>query len=265
MVVEGVGEEDDLPPGRVHRPAALAEPLLQRQRRELRHRTLLRHPRGELECLRERWRARDEVDEPGRPRREPGDLVDQPERVRVTRAKLVLPALVEELRLVGRHVDIDGAVVRAALACKAEVERLHHLVRLPAGGDDLALQHLEQEPRTAAGGVHLLAGSHVRGAHHVGSAGGPALAHADTADCRVREVAVICRIRELDRRAPRLVVGAEAKVLVDAVRAHDLARVHLPVGIPDRLELLEGAHEVVAEHLGEKLCTRLAVAVLAGQ
>src|SRR5205823_6573594 len=93
----------------------------------------------------------------------------------------------------------------------------------------------------------------------------PALADADAADSRVREIAVVLGIRELDLRPPGLVVGAEAEVLVDAVRPDDLARVHLPVGIPDRLELLEGAHEVVAEHLGEKLCTRLAVAVLAGQ
>src|SRR6185437_17011839 len=92
---------------------------------------------------------------------------------------------------------------------------------------------------------------------------GAALADADAADGRVREVAVVARVAELDLRPPRLVVRAEAEVLVDAVRAHDLARVHLPVGIPDRLELLEGADEVVAEHLRQELGLRLAVAVLA--
>ena len=229
------------------------------------HLPLLRHPGGELEGLRERRRVRDEVDEPGRPRREPGDLVDQPERVGVARAEPVLPAVVEELRLVGGHVDVDRAVVRAALAREAEVERLHHLVRLPAVGDDLAFEHLEQETRAAAGRVHLLARRHEGRAHDVDPVGRAALADADTADGRVREVAVVARVAELDLRPPRLVVGAEAEVLVDAVRPDDLARVHLPVGVPDRLELLEGADEVVAEHLRQELRARLAVAVLARQ
>src|SRR5439155_14553020 len=103
------------------------------------------------------------------------------------------------------------------------------------------------------------------GAQAVDPTGRPALADADAADGRVREVAVVLGVGELDLRSPRLVVGAEAEVLVDAVRPDDLARVHPPVGIPDRLELRERADELVAEHLGEKLCTRLAVAVLAGQ
>src|SRR6478752_7083978 len=265
VVVERVGEEDDLPPGRVRRPASLPEPLLERERRELGHLALLRHPGSELEGLRKRRRLRDEVDEPRCPRGEPGDLIDQPERVRVTRAEPVLPAMVEELRLVGGHVDVDRAVVRAALAREAEVERLHHLVRLPAVGDDLPVEHLEQETRAAAGRVHLLARRHEGRAHDVYAPGGAALADADTADGRVREVAVVARVAELDLRPPRLVVGAEAEVLVDAVGPDDLARVHLPVGVPDRLELLEGPDEVVAEHLRQELRARLAVAVLPGQ
>src|SRR4029079_11930590 len=120
---------------------------------------------------------------------------------------------------------------------EAEVEGLHHLVRLPAVGDDLALEHLEQEAGADARRVHLLARRHEGRAHHVDPLGGTALADADTADRRVREVAVILRVPELDLRPPRLVVGAEAEVLVDAVRTDDLARVHLPVWVPDLLEL----------------------------
>ena len=126
-------------------------------------------------------------------------------------------------------------------------------------------EHLEQETRAAAGRVHLLARRHEGRAHDVDPAGRAALADADAADGRVREVAVVARVGELDRRPPRLVVGAEAEVLVDAVRLDDLARVHLPVGIPDRLELLERADELVAEHLRQELRARLAVAVLARQ
>ena len=60
-------------------------------------------------------------------------------------------------------------------------------------------------------------------------------------------------------------MGAQPEVLVDAVRPHDLARVHAVVGIPDRLELGERPHELVAEHLREQLGARLSVAVLARQ
>src|SRR6059058_504266 len=100
-------------------------------------------------------------------------------------------------------------------------------------------------------------------AHDVDPARRAALADADAAEGRVGEVAAVLRIAELDLRSPRLVVRAEPEVLVDAVWPDDLARVHLPVRVPDRLELFEGVDQVVAEHLREELRPRLAVAVLA--
>src|SRR5690606_4940005 len=63
----------------------------------------------------------------------------------------------------------------------------------------------------------------------------------------------------------RLVVRAESKVRVQGPRVHDLARVHLPVRVPDRLELAEGLDQIGSEHLREQLAARLAVAVLAGE
>src|SRR5258708_8661220 len=62
-------------------------------------------------------------------------------------------------------------------------------------------------------------------------------------------------------RRPR----ANAEILVEAARVDDLAGVHPAVGVPDGLELAEGRHEVVAEHLREQLGPLLAVAVLARQ
>src|SRR5262249_4789645 len=118
------------------------------------------------------------------------------------------------------------------------------------------------EARPATRRVHLLARRHEGRAHDVGAAGRAALADADAAEGRVREVAVVARVGELDLRTPRLVVGAETEVLVDAVRPDDLARIHLPVGVPDRLELLEGPDEVAAVHPRQELRARLAVAVL---
>ena len=91
----------------------------------------------------------------------------------------------------------------------------------------------------------------------------PALADADAAKRRVLEAAVVLLVGEVRLQPRRCVVRPEPKVLGDRVRIDDLARVHLPVGIPDRLELAEGVDQFRPEHLREELRARLAVAVLA--
>ena len=58
---------------------------------------------------------------------------------------------------------------------------------------------------------------------------------------------------------------ADAEVLRRLIRIDDLARIHAPVRIEDRLELREPAHERGAEHLRQQRRARLAVAVLAGE
>ena len=64
------------------------------------------------------------------------------------------------------------------------------------------------------------------------------------------------------RRVERL--RAETDVRVERVRVDDLAGVHLPVRVPDRLELPERLDQLGAEHLRQQLAARLAVAVLPG-
>ena len=81
----------------------------------------------------------------------------------------------------------------------------------------------------------------------------PALADADTADRRVLEAAVVLRVREVRLQLRRRVVGAESQVVRDPVRVDDLARVHLPLRIPDRLELAEGIDQLRPEHLRQEL------------
>src|SRR5438045_8527298 len=92
-----------------------------------------------------------------------------------------------------------------------------------------------------------------------------ALADADAARGRVGEAAVVRAVREALLHLRRVVVGPEPQVVGDRVRVDDLAGVHLPVRVEDRLELAEGADELVAEHLRQELRARLAVAVLAGE
>src|SRR5205814_3602337 len=102
---------------------------------------------------------RSEIDQPRRLGRDPGRLVDQPEGVRRPRPDTPFVVVRKELGLQGRHVHVDRAVVGAALAGKAEVERLEDLVVAPEV-ELLAIQHLPKQVRAAAGRVLLLAGDH---------------------------------------------------------------------------------------------------------
>src|SRR5207237_3816449 len=70
-----------------------------------------------------------------------------------------------ELGLVGRHVDINRAIVLAALAGEAEIERLLDRVALPAVLQWPAMHHLEQQVRAAARRMLLLARRDIAWAH----------------------------------------------------------------------------------------------------
>src|SRR5205085_6748274 len=77
-------------------------------------------------------------------------------------ARVVMRA---ELGLVGRHIDIDRAIVLAALAGEAEIERLLDRIALPSVLERPALHHLEQQVRAAARRVLLFARRQVARAH----------------------------------------------------------------------------------------------------
>ena len=66
-------------------------------------------------------------------------------------------------------------------------------------------------------------------------------------------------------RLPGPVVRAEAQVLVGPVGIDHLARVHLPLRVPDGLELAERLHQLLAVHLRQEEGLGLAVAVLGGE
>ena len=170
----------------------------------------------------------------------------------------------EELGLVGRDVDLNRAVAGAPLAGKTQVERLLDGVVAPPVGDRIALEHLEQQAGAAAGRVALLAGG-VEARAHRQAAKVAALRHAEAALDRGRERASVVGVGEvgLELRGP--VVGAEAQALVELDVADQAVRVHLPVRIPDPLEVVERRHQLRAEHLREQLGAAVALAVLAGE
>ncbi len=66
-------------------------------------------------------------------------------------------------------------------------------------------------------------------------------------------------------RLPGIIAGAEAEIFVETIGIDELARVHLPVGIPQRFELAEGLHQFGAKHFGQKFAASLTVSVFAGE
>ena len=202
------------------------------------------------------------------PRREPAHQVQpagqRTHRVVRHRAHPPAVALREELGLVGGHVDPDRAVALAPLARQAQVQRLGHLVGLPAVLDHLAVRHLEQQPGASPRGVHLLARGPEARAHHP-AVRGDALAHAQAAAGGAGEAAAVVRERERGGVAQGGKPDEDPQVVVQPGRPHDAIRVEPAVGVPDPLELLEGPDDRWRIHAGEQFGPGRAVAVLAGQ
>ena len=190
----------------------------------------------------------------------------------VVRRRAQPPGVVvgEELGLVRGHVHVHGAVAATPLAGQAQVERLEHVLRPPAvghGGVGVPVEHLEQQPRPAAGGVLLLAGGTVARAHHPPLAvRGVALAHPHAAQHRPLEAAVVVGVAEVQvLRVGRGPLRPEPQVGGERAGVDDLARVHQPVGVPDAAEPAHRLDELGPEHGLEERAAGLAVAVLARQ
>src|SRR6476646_9161871 len=179
------------------------------------------------------------------------------------------PIVREKFGLVGRHIDVHGTVAFAAFASQAEVKRFFDVLVAPAFSDDGAMQHLPEMMGAAARGVPLFMSEHEAGTHGVPVSGlgifSAAFANADAAQRRVSKAAIVLRIFEVGGRVPGMVIGAEPQILVDAIRIHDLAGIHLPAGVPDGFEFAKGLDELRAKHLAEELGFRLAVAMLAAE
>src|SRR5439155_5901765 len=105
-----------------------------------------------------------------------------------------------------------------------------------------------QDPSATTRRVLLVARDHVARTHD--AAGGvAALADPDAAQGRMLEAPVVVRVREMRPQLRRRVLRPEAEAVCDPAGVDDLAGIHLPVGIPDRLELAEGLDQFGAEHL----------------
>src|SRR5919198_646761 len=133
--------------------------------------------------------------------------------------QLALVEVGQELGFVRRHVDAHRTLALAAFAGEAEVERVLHRIGAPAG-DDLAFQHLPQQPRATPRGVLLLGGDLEARTHQLAVLDA-ALAHADAAQRGDAEAARVIRQGEVRPRPSRLVAGPETQVVGRVVRIDD--------------------------------------------
>ena len=165
---------------------------------------------------------------------------------------------------VSRDIDADRAIAFAAFAGKAEVERFLHRFVLPAVLDDISFRHLPKQVGTSASGVLFIARDAEAWTHYSAFVAA-ALADSDAAQRSSGQAAVVVGKFKMRHGLPGIIARAEPEIFVEAIGIDQLARIHLPVGIPKRFELAEGLHEFGAKHLGKKFGAGLAVSVLAGK
>ena len=201
-----------------------------------------------------------ELASPGLMARQVGPPVDQAHRVGDPRPQPVGVVVGHEFGFVGGDVHLDRAVALAALAGDAQVEGLEDVVVAPQVRQRLALEHLPQKAGPAPGGVAFLVRGLERRAHRPAGLA-PALADADAARHRLRDRAAV--VGQPEDRLGVAQLHGRTQVRVEGHRVHDLARVHAPARIPDRLELAERPDQLQAEHPGQQLRPSLPVAVLA--
>ena len=265
VVVEGVRPEYYA--AKLPRSGARAwsiEPLDKRSVGKAGHLARLRNSTRCFDEARDERRMRGKVDEARRRRRKARPEVDESHGVGRRRTDAVFVIVRQEFGFAGRHVDADRAIAFAPFTRETQIERVFYVFVVPAADQRIALEHFEEQPCAPARRVLLFARHTVARAHRAAMLF-PALADTDAPRRHEREAVVVVRVLEMRHDLRRPVAGAQPKILIDAIRVDDLPRVHLSVGIPDRLELAERLDELVTEHFRQKLRARLTVAVLAGE
>ncbi len=190
--------------------------------------------------------------------------IDVGKSVRIARTYSAFIVMREKLGFVAGNIDADRAIALAALAGKAEIERLLHFFAAPAIANDFPSRHLPQKMSATAGRVFFFMRGPVAGTHQAAFFA-PALAHPHTAQSGLGKAAVVIEKLKVGFRFPGRIAGTESKIFVELVRLDQFARIHLPIRIPCRLELTESLDEFRSKHLRKQFGARLAVAVFAGE
>ena len=217
------------------------------------------------EALGDRGQARGGEEEVGQargPGGEGGPAGQPAEAVVGGWAEAAAVGLVEDLGLVGGHVDAGRAVGGAALAGQAEVEGLADLGRGQAA-DQGAVDRLLEDPAAAPGGVLLVPGRQPGRAHHPAGGGvvGDAAPDPRAAVDGAGQVAPVLGVAEPQPPGDRPGHGA-AQVGVERPRAHQHPRVEQVARVEDGLDGGHGPDRVRRVHQRQQLGPGPPVAVL---
>ena len=124
----------------------------------------------------------------------------------------------EELRLVGGHVHVNGAIAFTPFTGQAKVQRFFHVFVTPSVVNGFALQHLPQQVRPPSRGMLFFPRHHVAWADGlvVRSSRGQsaAFAESDAAHRGMRKAPVIVGIAKMRRGLRRVIVRPESQVFV---------------------------------------------------
>ena len=174
---------------------------------------------------------------------------------------MLLIVMVEKLRLVDGHVHRRRTLRLAALAGQAHLHAFADGFVGKTAGEDLSVDGLEEHVNAPARGESFIARGLERRTHGAGVQLA-AFANADAA----REGAADAAIGAEVEHGWNLLraVARHAQERVERMSIDDDAGVHAALGIEDVFEFAENFHHLRAEHFGQQLGARDAVAVFAG-
>src|SRR5581483_5335824 len=146
-----------------------------------------------------------------------------------------------------RYVYVDRTIAFAAFACETKIECFLDVLTAPTVFDDLSVQHLPQQVSAASRAVLLFMGNHEAGTHSVlltFTRRAATLPYTDTAQSGASEAALIFRKFKVGRWFPGAIIRPQAEVFIYTIGINHLARIHLPVRVPNRCKFAKGLHQL---------------------
>src|SRR2546421_1283955 len=104
----------------------------------------------------------------------------------------------------------------------------------------------------------LLFHRHAIARAHRAVAGFATFTDTHTAQDGARKTSLVLRPTEMRRDISGAIVSADAQIFSDIICVDYLAGIHLPFGVPDRLELAKSLNQFRPEHLWQQPRARLA-------
>src|SRR6202022_1115491 len=216
IVVEGVRPKHDRSGVRISRLPSF-EPGTESLGSKSGNPALLRHAGHELGNILQERKVRGEVYQAGSRGGQASPDIDMGKSISAARTETPFVVVGEKFSLVGSQIHTHRTIALAAFAGKAQVQRLLHLLVLPAIPDHIALNHLPKKMGTTPGRVFLLAGHAKAGTHDTAAFVATAFPDSHAAQGGVRQAALVLGKLKMSFRLPWPVTRAQPKVLVQAI------------------------------------------------